>query len=145
MFEGEQIMTWFSVLGELFFSCCFFFKGNNSIFSPKNVKTILSQIMTRFTSHACHAFLSDGDTLPLSQPQSAHGTLVGGSSCPGTPEMRRRQEEVLRRLASQVPTNTNIISLPFNLIFYRCIISVSQGSLLFITYTIIQGIISSEM
>ncbi len=92
-------------------------------------KTILSQIMTRFTSHACHAFLSDGDTLPLSQPQSAHGTLVGGSSCPGTPEMRRRQEEVLRRLASQVPTNTNIISqissLPFNLILYRFIISVS--------------------
>uniref|UniRef100_A0A8C1WHA8 Tetratricopeptide repeat, ankyrin repeat and coiled-coil containing 2a n=1 Tax=Cyprinus carpio TaxID=7962 RepID=A0A8C1WHA8_CYPCA len=33
---------------------------------------------------------------------SAHGTLVGGSSCPGTPEMRRRQEEALRRLASQV-------------------------------------------
>lgn len=55
-------------------------------------------------------FLLDGDTLPLSQPQSAHGTLVSGSSCPGTPEMRRRQEEVLRRLASQVPTNTNIMN-----------------------------------
>uniref|UniRef100_A0A673H1L7 Protein TANC2-like n=1 Tax=Sinocyclocheilus rhinocerous TaxID=307959 RepID=A0A673H1L7_9TELE len=55
-----------------------------------------------FTSHACHVFLSDGDTLPLNQPQSAHGTLVGGSNCPGTPEMRRRQEEALRRLASQV-------------------------------------------
>lgn len=26
----------------------------------------------------------------------------GGGSCPGTPEMRRRQEEVLRRLAGQV-------------------------------------------
>lgn len=65
--------------------------------------------MTRFTLHACIDPLSDGDTLPLSQPQSAHGTLVGGSSCPGTPEMRRRQEEALRRLASQVPTNTNII------------------------------------
>uniref|UniRef100_A0A7N6BQQ4 Tetratricopeptide repeat, ankyrin repeat and coiled-coil containing 2 n=1 Tax=Anabas testudineus TaxID=64144 RepID=A0A7N6BQQ4_ANATE len=30
-----------------------------------------------------------------------HGTL-GGGSCPGTPEMRRRQEEAMRRLASQV-------------------------------------------
>lgn len=112
-------MTGFSFLAELFF--IFFLKITN-IFSPKNVKTILSQIMTRFTSHACHAFLSDGDTMPLSQPQSAHGTLVGGSSCPGTPEMRRRQEEVLRRLASQVPTHTNIInhisSLPFNLLLF---------------------------
>src|SRR4029434_1755176 len=43
----------------------------------------------------------DGEGLSLSQPQSAHGTL-GGGSCPGTPEMRRRQEEALRRLASQV-------------------------------------------
>lgn len=83
---------------------------------------ILNIKICQSTSHACHVFLSDGDTLPLSQPQSAHGTLVGGSSCPGTPEMRRRQEEALRRLASQVPTNTNIInrarhmtSLPFNL------------------------------
>uniref|UniRef100_A0A8C7D940 Tetratricopeptide repeat, ankyrin repeat and coiled-coil containing 2 n=1 Tax=Oncorhynchus kisutch TaxID=8019 RepID=A0A8C7D940_ONCKI len=33
-------------------------------------------------------------------PQHSHGTL--GGSCPGTPEMRRRQEEALRRLASQV-------------------------------------------
>uniref|UniRef100_A0A8C8GWI4 Tetratricopeptide repeat, ankyrin repeat and coiled-coil containing 2a n=1 Tax=Oncorhynchus tshawytscha TaxID=74940 RepID=A0A8C8GWI4_ONCTS len=39
-------------------------------------------------------------TLPLTQPQHSHGTL--GGSCPGTPEMRRRQEEALRRLASQV-------------------------------------------
>uniref|UniRef100_A0A8C5N256 Tetratricopeptide repeat, ankyrin repeat and coiled-coil containing 2 n=1 Tax=Gouania willdenowi TaxID=441366 RepID=A0A8C5N256_GOUWI len=39
--------------------------------------------------------------LPLTQPQPTHGTL-GGGSCPGTPEMRRRQEEGMRRLASQV-------------------------------------------
>lgn len=38
----------------------------------------------------------DGDGLPLTQPQPSHG------SCPGTPEMRRRQEEAMRRLASQV-------------------------------------------
>lgn len=63
-----------------------------------------------FWQRSCHVFLSDGDTLPLSQPQSAHGTLVGGSSCPGTPEMRRRQEETLRRLASQVPAKTNLIN-----------------------------------
>lgn len=39
----------------------------------------------------------DGEGLPLTQPQPSHG------SCPGTPEMRRRQEEAMRRLASQVP------------------------------------------
>lgn len=44
----------------------------------------------------------DGEGLPLTQPQPTHGTL-GGGSCPGTPEMRRRQEESMRRLASQVP------------------------------------------
>lgn len=45
--------------------------------------------------------VSDGDGVPLTQPQPSHGTL-GGGSCPGTPEMRRRQEEAMRRLASQV-------------------------------------------
>ncbi|KAK7175123.1 hypothetical protein R3I93_002122 [Phoxinus phoxinus] len=58
--------------------------------------------MRQIPSDSPHASPKHGDTLPLSQPQSAHGTLVGGSSCPGTPEMRRRQEEALRRLASQV-------------------------------------------
>ncbi|XP_056090671.1 protein TANC2 isoform X1 [Rhinichthys klamathensis goyatoka] len=58
--------------------------------------------MRQITSDSPHASPKHGDTLPLNQPQSAHGTLVGGSSCPGTPEMRRRQEEALRRLASQV-------------------------------------------
>ncbi|KAI5091068.1 protein TANC2 isoform X2, partial [Silurus meridionalis] len=56
----------------------------------------------QMTSETMHASPKHGDTLPLSQTQSAHGTLVGGSSCPGTPEMRRQQEETLRRLASQV-------------------------------------------
>ncbi|XP_067268642.1 protein TANC2 [Pseudorasbora parva] len=58
--------------------------------------------MRQLASDSPHASPKHGDTLPLSQPPSAHGTLVGGSSCPGTPEMRRRQEEALRRLASQV-------------------------------------------
>ncbi|XP_060111800.1 protein TANC2 isoform X3 [Heteronotia binoei] len=41
--------------------------------------------------------------LPLAQPPppSAHSSLTSGS-CPGTPEMRRRQEEAMRRLAAQV-------------------------------------------
>lgn len=30
------------------------------------------------------------------------GEDEGGGSCPGTPELRRRQEEVVRRLAAQV-------------------------------------------
>ncbi|XP_052399159.1 protein TANC2 isoform X1 [Carassius gibelio] len=58
--------------------------------------------MRQIPSDSPHASPKHSDTLPSSQPQSAHGTLVGGSSCPGTPEMRRRQEEALRRLASQV-------------------------------------------
>uniref|UniRef100_A0A8C1J8T5 Tetratricopeptide repeat, ankyrin repeat and coiled-coil containing 2 n=1 Tax=Cyprinus carpio TaxID=7962 RepID=A0A8C1J8T5_CYPCA len=47
---------------------------------------------------ACY---QNGDGVPLTQPQTSHGTL-GGGSCPGTPEMKRRQEEAMRRLASQV-------------------------------------------
>lgn len=39
--------------------------------------------------------------LPLAQPPSAHSSITSGS-CPGTPEMRRRQEEAMRRLAAQV-------------------------------------------
>lgn len=39
--------------------------------------------------------------LPLAQPPAAHAAITSGS-CPGTPEMRRRQEEAMRRLASQV-------------------------------------------
>ncbi|XP_066530010.1 protein TANC2-like [Hoplias malabaricus] len=58
--------------------------------------------MRQIASESPHSSPKHGDTLPLTQPHSAHGTLVGGSSCPGTPEMRRRQEEALRRLASQV-------------------------------------------
>lgn len=50
----------------------------------------------------CAVLCPDGEGLPLTQPQPTHGTL-GGGSCPGTPEMRRRQEEAMRRLASQVP------------------------------------------
>nr|XP_056719316.1 protein TANC2 isoform X2 [Euleptes europaea] len=38
---------------------------------------------------------------PLTQQPSAHSSITSGS-CPGTPEMRRRQEEAMRRLAAQV-------------------------------------------
>ncbi|KAK7919264.1 hypothetical protein WMY93_010548 [Mugilogobius chulae] len=71
-------------------------------------------IMSRLVALSCHGtrmrqIASDspqaspkhGEGLPLTQPQPSHGTL-GGGSCPGTPEMRRRQEEAMRRLASQV-------------------------------------------
>uniref|UniRef100_A0AAY4E1U1 Tetratricopeptide repeat, ankyrin repeat and coiled-coil containing 2a n=1 Tax=Denticeps clupeoides TaxID=299321 RepID=A0AAY4E1U1_9TELE len=57
--------------------------------------------MRQIASDSPHASPKHGETLPLNQPHSAHGTMVGGS-CPGTPEMRRRQEEALRRLSSQV-------------------------------------------
>ncbi|XP_048871332.1 protein TANC2 isoform X2 [Brienomyrus brachyistius] len=57
--------------------------------------------MRQIASDSPHASPKHGESLPLSQPQPSHGTL-GGGSCPGTPEMRRRQEEAMRRLASQV-------------------------------------------
>uniref|UniRef100_A0A673GXC8 Tetratricopeptide repeat, ankyrin repeat and coiled-coil containing 2a n=1 Tax=Sinocyclocheilus rhinocerous TaxID=307959 RepID=A0A673GXC8_9TELE len=76
--------------------------GKTAIISRLVALSCHGNRMRPITSDSPHASPKHGDTLPLSQPQSAHGTLVGGSSCPGTPEMRRRQEEVLRRLASQV-------------------------------------------
>ncbi|KAJ8364735.1 hypothetical protein SKAU_G00135660 [Synaphobranchus kaupii] len=57
--------------------------------------------MRQIASDSPHASPKHGEGLPLSQSQPSHGTL-GGGSCPGTPEMRRRQEEAMRRLAAQV-------------------------------------------
>ncbi|KAK0135714.1 Protein TANC2 [Merluccius polli] len=57
--------------------------------------------MRQIASDSPQASPKHGEGLPLSQPPPSHGTL-GGGSCPGTPEMRRRQEEAMRRLASQV-------------------------------------------
>ncbi|XP_051274697.1 protein TANC2 isoform X3 [Dicentrarchus labrax] len=57
--------------------------------------------MRQIASDSPQASPKHGEGLPLTQPQPTHGTL-GGGSCPGTPEMRRRQEEAMRRLASQV-------------------------------------------
>lgn len=39
------------------------------------------------------------------------GDEGGGGSCPGTPEMRRRQEEALKRLAAQVGSSLNFMYL----------------------------------
>nr|XP_045014726.1 protein TANC2 isoform X3 [Jaculus jaculus] len=60
--------------------------------------------MRQIASDSPHASPKHADAnreLPLTQPPSAHSSLTSGS-CPGTPEMRRRQEEAMRRLASQV-------------------------------------------
>ncbi|XP_060058512.1 protein TANC2 isoform X2 [Erinaceus europaeus] len=51
--------------------------------------------------HASPKHVDANRELPLTQPTSAHSSIASGS-CPGTPEMRRRQEEAMRRLASQV-------------------------------------------
>ncbi|XP_031541433.1 protein TANC2 isoform X2 [Vicugna pacos] len=51
--------------------------------------------------HASPKHLDANRELPLTQPPSAHSSITSGS-CPGTPEMRRWQEEAMRRLASQV-------------------------------------------
>uniref|UniRef100_A0AAR2K537 Tetratricopeptide repeat, ankyrin repeat and coiled-coil containing 2a n=1 Tax=Pygocentrus nattereri TaxID=42514 RepID=A0AAR2K537_PYGNA len=76
--------------------------GKTAIISRLVALSCHGNRMRQIASESPHSSPKHGDTLPLSQPQSTHGTLVGGSSCPGTPEMRRRQEEALRRLASQV-------------------------------------------
>lgn len=49
-------------------------------------------------------YIADVDAnreLTLTQQPSTHPSITSGS-CPGTPEMRRRQEEAMRRLAAQV-------------------------------------------
>ncbi|XP_058417293.1 protein TANC2 isoform X4 [Diceros bicornis minor] len=51
--------------------------------------------------HASPKHVDANRELSLTQPPSAHSSITSGS-CPGTPEMRRRQEEAMRRLASQV-------------------------------------------
>ncbi|KAF5924444.1 hypothetical protein HPG69_018845 [Diceros bicornis minor] len=50
--------------------------------------------------HASPKHVDANRELSLTQPPSAHSSITSGS-CPGTPEMRRRQEEAMRRLASQ--------------------------------------------
>lgn len=60
------------------------------------------------TKKSCTMLLSvsDVETVSFSHDSLGRGgggdDGGGGGSCPGTPEMRRRQEEVLRRLAGQV-------------------------------------------
>ncbi|XP_039769530.1 protein TANC2 isoform X2 [Ornithorhynchus anatinus] len=51
--------------------------------------------------HASPKHVDSSRDPSLTQPPSAHSSVTSGS-CPGTPEMRRRQEEAMRRLASQV-------------------------------------------
>ncbi|XP_062988140.1 protein TANC2 isoform X3 [Elgaria multicarinata webbii] len=51
--------------------------------------------------HASPKHVDANRELPLTQQPSAHSSITSGS-CPGTPEMRRRQEEAMRRLAAQV-------------------------------------------
>ncbi|XP_062872108.1 protein TANC2 [Trichomycterus rosablanca] len=76
--------------------------GKTAIISRLVALSCHGNRMRQIASDSSHASPKHGDTLPLSQPHGGHGTLVGGSSCPGTPEMRRRQEEALRKLSSQV-------------------------------------------
>uniref|UniRef100_A0A668AQS3 Tetratricopeptide repeat, ankyrin repeat and coiled-coil containing 2 n=1 Tax=Myripristis murdjan TaxID=586833 RepID=A0A668AQS3_9TELE len=85
---------------------------NRGVVVVGNIGFGKTAIISRLVALSCHGtrmrqIASDSPQaspkqgLPLSQPQPSHGTL-GGGSCPGTPEMRRRQEEAMRRLASQV-------------------------------------------
>uniref|UniRef100_A0A8B9GU32 Tetratricopeptide repeat, ankyrin repeat and coiled-coil containing 2a n=1 Tax=Astyanax mexicanus TaxID=7994 RepID=A0A8B9GU32_ASTMX len=78
--------------------------GKTAIISRLVALSCHGNRIRQIASDSPHSSPKHSDTLPHTQPQSAHGTLMGGSSCPGTPEMRRRQEEVIRRLASQVRT-----------------------------------------
>uniref|UniRef100_A0A3P8ZMB2 Tetratricopeptide repeat, ankyrin repeat and coiled-coil containing 2a n=1 Tax=Esox lucius TaxID=8010 RepID=A0A3P8ZMB2_ESOLU len=74
--------------------------GKTAIISRLVALSCHGNRMRQIASDSPHASPKHGETPPLSQPQHSHGTL--GGSCPGTPEIRRRQEEALRRLASQV-------------------------------------------
>ncbi|XP_072417958.1 protein TANC2-like isoform X1 [Chiloscyllium punctatum] len=51
--------------------------------------------------HASPKHAEGSRDLPLTQPPQAHPSLASGS-CPSTPELRRRQEEAMKRLATQV-------------------------------------------
>lgn len=62
------------------------------------------------TSHFCNPDVDANRELPLTQPPSAHSSITSGS-CPGTPEMRRRQEEAMRRLASQVQWGSQVMGV----------------------------------
>uniref|UniRef100_W5L4X1 Tetratricopeptide repeat, ankyrin repeat and coiled-coil containing 2 n=1 Tax=Astyanax mexicanus TaxID=7994 RepID=W5L4X1_ASTMX len=75
--------------------------GKTAIISRLVALSCHGNRMRQIASDSPQASPKHGDGLPLTQPQPTHGTL-GGGSCPGTPEMRRRQEEAMRRLASQV-------------------------------------------
>lgn len=70
-------------------------KFNQSLFSSEFYDCLMQ------TSHLFNPDVDANRELPLTQPPSAHSSITSGS-CPGTPEMRRRQEEAMRRLASQV-------------------------------------------
>uniref|UniRef100_A0A8C1L895 Tetratricopeptide repeat, ankyrin repeat and coiled-coil containing 2 n=1 Tax=Cyprinus carpio TaxID=7962 RepID=A0A8C1L895_CYPCA len=85
---------------------------NRGVVLVGNIGYGKTAIISRLVALSCHGnrmrqIASDSPQaspkhgIPLTQPQPSHGTL-GGGSCPGTPEMRRRQEEAMRRLASQV-------------------------------------------
>ncbi|XP_051959100.1 protein TANC2-like isoform X2 [Xyrauchen texanus] len=75
--------------------------GKTAIISRLVALSCHGNRMRQIASDSPHASPKHGDSIPLTQSQPSHGTL-GGGSCPGTPEMRRRQEEAMRRLASQV-------------------------------------------
>ncbi|XP_016383481.1 protein TANC2-like [Sinocyclocheilus rhinocerous] len=87
--------------------------GKTAIISRLVALSCHGNRMRQIASDSPQASPKHGEGIPLTQPQTSHGTL-GGGSCPGTPEMRRRQEEAMRRLASQVHTYTHTI---FN--YYR--------------------------
>ncbi|XP_034147963.1 protein TANC2 isoform X3 [Esox lucius] len=88
---------------------------NRGVVIVGNIGYGKTAIISRLVALSCHGtrmrqIASDSPQaspkhgeLPLTQPQPTYSTgTLGGSSCPGTPEMRRRQEEAMRRLASQV-------------------------------------------
>ncbi|CAB1313274.1 unnamed protein product [Coregonus sp. 'balchen'] len=88
---------------------------NRGVVVVGNIGYGKTAIISRLVALSCHGtrmrqIASDSPQaspkhgeLPLTQSQPAHSTgTLGGGSCPGTPEMRRRQEEAMRRLASQV-------------------------------------------
>uniref|UniRef100_A0A8C9EII0 Tetratricopeptide repeat, ankyrin repeat and coiled-coil containing 2 n=1 Tax=Pavo cristatus TaxID=9049 RepID=A0A8C9EII0_PAVCR len=75
--------------------------ASNGLLGSTSMMMLAVLIPQQFLTSFFETDVDANRELPLTQPPSAHSSIASGS-CPGTPEMRRRQEEAMRRLASQV-------------------------------------------
>uniref|UniRef100_A0A4W3HWR9 Tetratricopeptide repeat, ankyrin repeat and coiled-coil containing 2 n=1 Tax=Callorhinchus milii TaxID=7868 RepID=A0A4W3HWR9_CALMI len=75
--------------------------GKTAIISRLVALSCHGSRMRQIASDSPHASPKRSRDLPLTQPPQTHPSITSGS-CPSTPELRRRQEEAMKRLAAQV-------------------------------------------